>query len=71
MRLDSRTLTSNIAFLLLDSRTPINNITFLPSVSQAAEIAMLLVGCFLKCEAKRCFTFLYEYDIIVKNYLKC
>ena len=29
----------------MDSRTPIINIAFLPSVSQAAEIAMLM-GCF-------------------------
>jgi len=26
--------------------TPISNIAFLPSVSQAAEIAMLMMGCF-------------------------
>ena len=30
----------------MDSRMPISNIAFLPSVSQAAEIAMLLMGCF-------------------------
>lgn len=30
----------------MDSRTPIINIAFLPSVSQAAEIAMLIDGLF-------------------------
>lgn len=30
----------------MDSRTPIINIAFLPSVSQAAEIAMLLRAVF-------------------------
>lgn len=38
----------------MDSRTPIINIAFLPSVSQAAEIAMLLMGCFLMGE--KCFS---------------